>query len=148
MPQLTIDLYKKHVRWRAKLLKTNTVNYNVSNIRGNCIKQSNGICQCRSLIRKLQIDSTIWKIQFERRRFVGKLAAKRWSSPCIFQLVVSLYQLAFSQKRSQCILGSFGGTEYMVTGVKYVKGWKYRYLLSNINFLDDQKWNLLFTLNF
>jgi HrpA-like RNA helicase len=29
--------------------------------------------------------------------------------------------LAFSQKRSQCILGSFGGTKYMVTGVKYVK---------------------------
>jgi hypothetical protein len=30
-------------------------------------------------------------------------------------------QLAFSQKRSQCILGSFGGTKYMVTGIKYVK---------------------------
>jgi hypothetical protein len=25
------------------------------------------------------------------------------------------------QKRSQCILGSFGGTKYMATGVKYVK---------------------------
>jgi hypothetical protein len=29
--------------------------------------------------------------------------------------------LAFSQKRSQCILGSFGGTKYIVTGVEYVK---------------------------
>jgi hypothetical protein len=29
--------------------------------------------------------------------------------------------LAFSKKKSQCILGLFGGTKNMVTGVKYVK---------------------------
>jgi hypothetical protein len=32
-----------------------------------------------------------------------------------------ILELAFSQKRSQCILGSFGGTKYLVTDVKYVK---------------------------
>jgi hypothetical protein len=39
----------------------------------------------------------------------------------IFQVVQTQTKLAFSQKISQCILGSFGGTKYMVTGVKYVK---------------------------
>jgi hypothetical protein len=43
----------------------------------------------------------------------------------------------YFQKRSQCILGSFGGTKYMATDVKYVKEWKVSTI--NINFLDDQK---------
>jgi hypothetical protein len=37
----------------------------------------------------------------------------------IQKIPVTTAELAFSQKRSQCILGSFGGTKYMVTGVKY-----------------------------
>ena len=31
------------------------------------------------------------------------------------------YELAFSQKRSQCILGLFGGTKNTVVDVKYVR---------------------------
>jgi hypothetical protein len=40
-------------------------------------------------------------------------------------------------KEIQCIPGSFGGTKYMVTGVKYVEVSTVE--VSTIKFLDDQK---------
>ena len=45
------------------------------------------------------------------------------SVPYIFSSMVSprISQLAFSQKRSQCILGLFGGTKNTVVDVKYVR---------------------------
>jgi hypothetical protein len=54
---------------------------------------------------------------------------------------VSIFTLTvisiFSKEITVHILGSFGGTKYMETGIKYVK--ELKYLLSNINFLHDQK---------